>query len=431
MRKGHNLTVVHIATELSGGAGAFVRNLHIAMQGMGLPSLVLTRDRDSLQDVNTIKPMSRIWASFRAHGLNLVSKLGLLNNSYAMFGIEKCPAGPQDIQQAIQDIIPAAFIFYWTSYFIGFDTMLALRRNHPEVPIILTCTDEAFLTGGCHYSHGCEGYMKSCENCPGTKLDWLQRRISRSLIQKKSLLEQINPIVIYPTTNLQKMGSLSSALKSAQSLVIPLGAISNMEQNCFQSRRAQPHDKHADCPKKLTVLVRSSSEHRKGCDLLVSALKILKQHTPDLRNRLAIVSIGDTTLSSSGIDQYVDHEPLGYVDRVTLLATYEKIDAMLVTSREDAGPLMINECVALGIFVISTPVGVAKDLIISEQIGQITKGLNDEAIAQALCDFTESFASNKQSSQSEFDRTTQQSMLSFEGYATTLLHAIRKAGELH
>lgn len=422
---------MHIATELSGGAGAFVRNLHIAMQGMGLSSLVLTRDRDSLRGVITIKPISRVSASFRAHTLNLLGKLGLMNNSYAMFGIEKCPVGPQDIQQAIKNFTPTAFIFYWTSYFVGFDTMLALQRKHPEVPIILTCTDEAFLTGGCHYSHGCEGYMKSCENCPGTNLDWLQRRISRGFMQKKSLLEQIKPTVVYPTTNLQEMGKRSSALQSAKSLVIPLGAISSMEQNCFQMRRTYAHGKHSDCPKKLTVLVRSSSEQRKGCDLLISALKILSQRTPNLRSKLSIISIGDATLSNAGIDAHVDHESMGHVDRRGLFAMYEKADALLVTSREDAGPLMINECVALGVFVISTPIGVAKDLIISEHIGQITQDLSDNAIAQALCDYTESFSAKRLRSQSVSDNGTQPSVLSFEGYATTLLRAINKTKELH
>lgn len=381
------MTIVHVATELSGGAGGFVRHLHLAMLGMGLPSLVLTRERNELGGVVTLKPISRIKGSLRARTLTALGKVGLLDSSYAMFGIEKCPVSAADIQQAVEGVKPSAFVFYWTSYFVDFETMLALRQACPNVPIVLTCTDEAFLTGGCHYAHGCEGYLDSCSQCPATRIAALQRRISQRFVRRRTLIDAIDPVVIYPTSNIQDVGKRSSAMKGVRSWVIPLGAISSHEQRQAKARRAvelMRRRQQDGAVGKLILLVRSSSEFRKGCDLFVKALQSLSEVLPDLAARLKVVSIGDQTLAQAGIERYVDHEARGYVGRDELVSIYNEVDAFIVTSREDGGPLMTNECVAMGIYVISTPIGVARDLIVSERDGCITRDVSSEAMSEAL-----------------------------------------------
>ncbi len=379
------MTIVHVATELSGGAGGFVRHLHLAMRGMGLPSRVLTRERVALDDVVTLKPISRIKGALRARTLTMMGKLGLIDTAYAMFGIEACPVRVRDIQQAVQDVRPSAFVFYWTSYFVDFETMLALRQAFPAVPIVLTCTDEAFLTGGCHYTHGCEGYLRSCKACPAITVGALQRRISEHYVRRKTLIDGIDPIVIYPTSNIQDMGKRSSAMKAARSWVIPLGAISSAEQSRAMAQRAQARlRRQASGAAKLSLLVRSSGEFRKGCDLFVAALQSLSAAEPDLAARLKVVSIGDQFLVQAGIERHVEHEARGYVGRDELVSIYNEVDAFIVTSREDGGPLMTNECVAMGIHVISTPIGVARDLILSEQEGCITRDISSEAMTEAL-----------------------------------------------
>ncbi len=423
------MTIVHFATELSGGAGGFVRNLHQTMQDMGLPSLVLTRGRTDLDDVVTLRPISRIRGSLRARFLTLLGKFGLLNDNYAMFGIEKCPVDLADIQKALKGVTPSAFIFYWISYFVDFETINDLRYAYPDVPIVLTCTDEAFLTGGCHYSHGCEGYFQSCSNCPATTMTWLQRRIAQRFVQRKVLIDAIDPIVIYPTTNMQDMGRRSSVMKAVRSWVIPLGAVSHLEQSQAKERRALQRVQREGSTRKLSLLVRSSSEYRKGCDLFVSALKILNQRLPDLRRRLEVVSIGDTTLDLARINQYVRHSAMGYVDREGLLSLYASNDALLVTSREDGGPLMINECVALGVFVISTPVGVAGDLIVSKRSGRVTRDVSDEAIADLLADFVERLPEQGIETGPTSGAADRPS-LTFEGYIDSLLAIVAKDGAL-
>ena len=205
------MRVVHFATELSGGAGGFVRNIHIAMQDAGFSSLLISREKNDLTNSATIKPLRRVTGSLRARLLWLLNKIGVINSNYAMFGIERAPVSLDDIQRAIGSRKPDVFMFYWISYFLDFKTILELRNSYPEIPFVFICTDEAFLTGGCHYSYGCLGYQESCKNCPATCSAFLKKRIENGFCQRQAWVSAINPLVIYPTTNLERTGKKSGS----------------------------------------------------------------------------------------------------------------------------------------------------------------------------------------------------------------------------
>jgi glycosyltransferase involved in cell wall biosynthesis len=417
------MSIVHFATELSGGAGSFVRNIHIAMQDLGLTSLLLTRERNDLRDSVTIKPITLIAGSLRARWLTILGKLGLINNSYLMFGIEKSPVGLFDIQHAIGSQTPTAFIFYWISYFVNFETILQLRQAYPKTPFVFVCTDEAFFTGGCHYSYGCLGYQKSCSNCPATSLTRLKNKIEQGFRRRQALVSAINPIVIYPTTNMQQTGKKSAILKNTRSSLIPLGAVSSRELSLATDPVYREGSGSKD-KKKVTLLVRSSSEYRKGCDLFVAAIKTMSERIPDLSERLEIISIGDETLTIAQIDKYVNHVAMGYVQRKELMFIYQNSDVFIMTSREDAGPLMINECVALGIFVISTPIGVANDLIMERGYGLITRDVSSDAICEALIAFLDNYKMFRSGMRPVSESQMRRSALTFEGYIRTMMDVI-------
>ena len=35
-----------------------------------------------------------------------------------------------------------------------------------DMPIVITLHDQRLLTGGCHYTTTCQGFMSDCSNCP-------------------------------------------------------------------------------------------------------------------------------------------------------------------------------------------------------------------------------------------------------------------------
>ena len=182
------MTTVHITTEVKGGAGEFAKNIHLTMMELGMPSLILTRDSDEIENLESIKKFNLASTYFRIFLQKFRSKY--IDESFAIFGIEKTPASIKDIKNALDKNYPTTFVVYWVSYFLSFNTIIEIKKSYPDSEIILVCLDEAFLTGGCHYTNGCNGYQKQCRSCPATSSKNLQQKISQNLKAKQRNLDE-------------------------------------------------------------------------------------------------------------------------------------------------------------------------------------------------------------------------------------------------
>ena len=418
------MSIVHFSTEVTGGAGAYAVSIHKTVLSLGMTSVLATRDSTEIEGAITVKPMTKWDRFFLARRRTLLEALGVIDSKYATFGIEKSSVSADDIQRALATKQPRAFVFYWVSRFITFQCMHELRQAYPRIPFALICLDEGYLGGGCHYSWGCHGYEGACSNCPSTSSPIIKRRIARELRARETLLPHINPIVIYPTTNILRMGRQSTILRTLRSVTIPLGAISDSEGALHQGVQEPMAASEQPKRRRLVLLIRSSREYRKGCDLFVDALQLLHEMLPNLRNLMEVVTIGDAMLKTNEIDHFVHHTHMGVVPRSELMAIYRRVDALLVTSREDTGPIMINECVALGRFVISTPVGVANDLITSAKVGILLDDFTSSALALGIKRFIE--LNQRTSTELTDDRVAQKMnpQLTFEGFTEQLLSTL-------
>ena len=218
------MSIIHFTTELSGGAGGFVLNLHKSMLNSGLRSLVLSRERSDINGTVSFRPVSKLYQVVRFRIINILYRAKLLNPDHYMFGIEKCPVTINSINKVLLNKKPELFIFYWISYFIDFDTIKQIKDTYPDVPIMFVCLDESLITGGCHYSNGCIEYSNSCSNCPGTRISTLKQLVKRNFSNKELLIKNIDPIVVYPSSNLSSNGSWPRlCLRSLNQEVIPLG----------------------------------------------------------------------------------------------------------------------------------------------------------------------------------------------------------------
>lgn len=403
------MTIVHFSTEISGGAGSYAKVIHETMLSKDIESVILTREKNNIQNSYTLKPFNKLNSRVRWWFKGISYKFQLDDGKYALFGIEKTPVTASDITQVIERKTLRAFVFYWVSRFIDFKTIYHLRQAYPQLPFLFVCLDEAFLAGGCHYNWGCSQFEQQCNACPSTKSYLKRRKIRQELKKRVELISKIEPIVLYPTTVMRELGLSSEILKHQKSYVFPLGAISLNEKNLFQKGN-QKNDKT-----KLSILIRSSTEYRKGCDLFYEAISKLRDNYPDLKERLEVISIGDKALEEAGLEQFVEYKNFGYVDRQTLLELYRSTDVFIVTSREDAGPLMTNESVAIGKFVISTPVGVAEDLINDGVNGLISNNISADAIFHVLVKILEN------PSISEVTVTQSEEKLTFEGYVENVM----------
>ena len=116
----------------------------------------------------------------------------------------------------------------------------------------------------------------------------------------------------------------------------------------------------------------------KGPDIFVDAVARIARHHP-----VFVLLTGPArgyvknALEQRGIP--FRHDYLDYAD---LTAAYHALDLYLVTSREEGGPMALMESMASHVPVVSTPVGMAPDLIEDGVTGWLA-AIDAEAIAQA------------------------------------------------
>lgn len=122
----------------------------------------------------------------------------------------------------------------------------------------------------------------------------------------------------------------------------------------------------------------------KGPDVLVEAMRILRERRPELTVLLSGPARG---FVRSGLERhgvpYVHVRPETY-DGVARL--YAALDAYVVPSRQEGGPKSVLESMASGVPIVSTRSGQATELIEDGANGRLVEVEDPEALADALAD---------------------------------------------
>lgn len=80
-----------------------------------------------------------------------------------------------------------ALIIRWSVGLFGFDSSLFTRK------VIWTLPDEAWFTGACHNSVGCEGATTGCIDCPAVR-SVFSKTVQKRIEQKKAFFDSINDL---------------------------------------------------------------------------------------------------------------------------------------------------------------------------------------------------------------------------------------------
>jgi glycosyltransferase involved in cell wall biosynthesis len=122
----------------------------------------------------------------------------------------------------------------------------------------------------------------------------------------------------------------------------------------------------------------------KGPDVLVEALRLLRERRPELHVLLSGPARGYVRagLERLGIP-FVHRRPERYEDVAGL---YLALDAYIVPSRQEGGPKSVLESMASGVPIVSTCVGQAAELIRDGGNGRLVEVGDVDALAEALTD---------------------------------------------
>ena len=381
------MRILHFSTEdITGGAAKAAHRLHSALCEAGHQSqiVVLRKKSDDDRVIQAPPPMPSPWASrferLRQHVPGF--QRGQPTANYT-FNFDSQPQINLEALLASQIQSPEILCLHWVSDLLD---VKAIRRlyDHNRCPIVWVMADQEPMTGGCHYSFGCEGFKQKCGNCP--QLNPSEAKDHSHIIwqRKKELLADLPICFVAPTSWGRERLSQSSLFGHHRCELIPYP----IDPQIFRpfDRSVARDLLHLPQDKKILFFGATYLEdRRKGMPLLLEALAAARTFT-------SAISPDDIFLLIAGLNgkHLLDKLPFAgkYVgqlnDELTLALAYQAADIFVCSSIEDAGPMMIPEAMMCGTPVVAFNAGGAPDLIETMKTGYLANFADAHDLAHGI-----------------------------------------------
>jgi glycosyltransferase involved in cell wall biosynthesis len=140
-------------------------------------------------------------------------------------------------------------------------------------------------------------------------------------------------------------------------------------------------------PSHLRLVQVGTVEHRKGADVLVAALRLMPAAVVETTDVLFVGRlheldyVGRVRAAAHGLPNV---KFVGEVSRSEVLGYMSCADAVVCSSRDETGPIVVIEAMALGKAVVSTKVGAAAEVITSGEDGVLVDVGDAGALSLAL-----------------------------------------------
>jgi glycosyltransferase involved in cell wall biosynthesis len=263
---------------------------------------------------------------------------------------------------------PDIIFVYWTKLAFNFEFIQKLS-DYYEAQIVFVLLDMGHLTGGCHYSFDCNLYTSGCGNCPVMPIRTSWDLSSMVINNRMKSLKKINASILAPTTLLLKQSLNSYLFSDVKKFLIPFPVNEEIFTNGCRIFARQILGLPLD--KKIILFGASKlSEQRKGINLLIDSLALLKNMQSEIENQNCFLLI----IGKIDVDLHLpfQYKSLGYQSSdEDLSLVFQACDLFLSPSVEDSGPLMVNFSLMCGRPVVAFNIGVAKDFVINGSTGYL------------------------------------------------------------
>ena len=148
----NKMRIAQISTSSTGGAGIAATRLNDGLRTLDIESTIISPGNNL---VNTRS--------------DFVSKLTTLLQESAtrqLYGI----ATPFSISKIDRDELIRNFDILHIHNWYNLLSTQDLKYLGDRTPLIFSMHDERLLTGGCHMTLGCNGFLEGCRNCPAVVL---------------------------------------------------------------------------------------------------------------------------------------------------------------------------------------------------------------------------------------------------------------------
>ncbi|MBL8995224.1 MAG: glycosyltransferase, partial [Spirochaetia bacterium] len=245
----------------------------------------------------------------------------------------------------VQKINPDMIHLHWIwAGLLSTEAIARLKR-----PFLWTLHDSGAFTGGCHIPGECQGYQKTCGNCPqlDSRFGFDLSRVNHW--RKRRAWHDIQWRLVTPSRWLKDKALSSSLFAGADIRVIP----NPLDLSLFKPAPKIPARKILNLPpgKKLILFgaFGNHTDRNKGSDLLLEAMGHIK--SGGNRHRPELIILGDAGLPT--LPGWKVHSLGMLKDQASLILAYSAADLCVVPSRQEAFGLMAAEALACGTPVVS------------------------------------------------------------------------------
>ncbi len=371
------MKIVHISdSDGGGGAAHAMSRLHGALRRFHVDSRMLVRSGSApgnlVETVATRGDADELFPAVRDAVVRQYVELNRTSRSNTHFSLHIDGADLSRVPLvASSDIVH----LHWTA---SFQTPADVRTLFDTKPVVWTLHDLEPLTGGCHFTAGCERYAGDCARCPQLERDPF-RVTETTLRDKKTLWAGARPTFIAPSRYMAERARLSAvAQRAGGSIVhIPHG----IDVAAFRPRSKAEARRALGVPVDgLYVLCGSNynAEKRKGLGLLSRILGDARA-----RSQLTLLTVGEPKFDLEELGG-IDVVQLGRVSVDVMPMVYAAADMFLHPAIEDNFPLMLLESLSCGTPAIAFDIGGVADMLQDEVCGRLVAAGDELAMAAAL-----------------------------------------------
>jgi len=324
--------IAQITTTVNGGAGLAAVRLSEALNSIGASASVISQRNEG----GKTSLGSKLTTAFQSHVVQAGEKL-ISTFSRTEMNLKKLDGF---------DVLH----FHATYNLINTKNLIRLAESRK---IFITMHDQRLVTGGCHYSGDCLQFENICKGCPQTNKSF-RGLVSTEKLMINKLIGSKNVFLISPSSWLAELVQRSTRTGNQISIIHnPIPQSNSQDINTFEFTRRLSQEKFV-----IGFVAANINNPAKGVDDLVSALQQLPL-TLQEKVHLLIVGRGRLNLKNNCFDYtHIDNYIPG-----SEFNPYNKMNLLVVPSREDNSPNVIGEALMNNVRVLGSKIGGIPELL--------------------------------------------------------------------
>lgn len=273
-------------------------------------------------------------------------------------------------------------------YVVFWQTMLSfesINRIYDKLhcQIQFAGVDYSQMSGGCHFTNGCERYKTGCGKCPAFDSKDENDFTAWNVQYRKKVYEKVKPI-IYGNLYTLSFYKESYLLKNARLELTPSAIIDTDKFKPLDSKSLR-RKYNIQEEKKYVIFFacQNLDDERKGMKYLVEALNLLYKRLSNDANEVVVMMAGYGFDKVSSLMAF-EAKGLGYVSMNTLPELFSISTLFVCPSVNDAGPMMVGQSLCCGTPVVGFDMGSVKQLVKDKGTGICVPLRDSQALANGM-----------------------------------------------